>query len=86
MKESPFSVYDFLGYLIPGMFFNLGIFLILKFEKYNFEICETFFKKIYALKDFKADEVFIFVLISYVTGHLISFISSISIEKYSIWT
>lgn len=86
MKESPFSVYDFLGYLIPGSFFVYGCYIIYLFGKYDFLINENFFKKIISLKDFEIDQIFFFVLISYILGHLLSFISSITIEKYSVWT
>lgn len=86
MKESPFSVYDFLGYLIPGSFFIFGCYIIFLFETFNFLINKEFFKRLISLKDFKVDQIFLFVLVSYILGHLLSFISSITIEKYSIWT
>lgn len=78
LNQNPFSVYDFLGYLVPGMLCSIGIvfinqnpylfsFLVFnKFENYT--------------------EGFVVLILCYLLGHLLSFLSSITIEKYSVWT
>ncbi|MEZ4841750.1 MAG: hypothetical protein R2821_09665 [Flavobacteriaceae bacterium] len=82
IKQNPFSLYDFLGYLIPGATL-IYIYLIIDFinEKGNFEL-ESFLKNI---GDFEYEEFFIFVVIAYTLGHLLSFISSVTIERYGNW-
>lgn len=81
VKQNPFSLYDFLGYFIPGALFLYLIFIInsLKIEKTD--ILNTLKSE----NDFQIDKVLFLVIISYAVGHLINFISSITIEKYSIW-
>ncbi len=82
IKQNPFSVYDFLGYLIPGAI-SLYSLLIIDYLKKN---------KVYSIEDFinsigefKFEGIFFFIILAYILGHLISFISSITIEKYANW-
>ena len=82
IKQNPFSLYDFLGYFIPGA---LLFYLILFIE--NFKNSSTDFKFWDLLKnktDFQFEQFLFFIIISYSLGHLINFISSITIEKYAI--
>lgn len=82
IKESPFSVYDFLGYLIPGSLL-IYAFIIIDYIKHNHYFkMEAFFKSFIA---FKLDDLFVFILFSYTIGHLLSFASSITIERYANW-
>ena len=84
LSTNPFSLYDFLGYFLTGFLcvylLNFGVLsgviksdlllnLIDKFSKQN-------------NKEF--DDIFI-IIFCYVTGHTISFISSITIEQYNIF-
>lgn len=82
IKQNPFSLYDFLGYFIPG---SVCFFIILNFEK----ILEfkTFHELINTADNFDTslDSVTLFVIFSYVLGHITSFLSSITIERYTIW-
>ena len=80
INDKPFSIYDFIGYLIPGIFaFYASIFI------YNYKIHETIDISIF--QDNKLDEEKIFaVIFFYVAGHLLNFFSSMSVEKYSLWT
>jgi hypothetical protein len=85
-KQNPFSVYDFLGYLIPGLFFYIiGVelqqnsFYILDFVGFTNKLITT-------STDIKWDQVIFIIVICYIIGHILSFISSITIEKYSVWT
>lgn len=83
MKQNPFSLYDFLGYLIPG---STLIYLFIIIENWtknkNLNNLESIFSSV-SKDDFQ--EVFFFIILSYAIGHLLSFISSITIEKYGNW-
>lgn len=80
-NKSPFSLYDFLGYFIPGalFFYLLGILLpgieMIWFTNNFLENPPSSFNQTLA-----------FIIISYVLGHAINYISSITIEQYSIWS
>jgi hypothetical protein len=83
IKQNPFSVYDFLGYLVPGSILIYS-YLIIDFAKKHSE---------FGLKDFtnefleiKFEGFFFFVILSYTLGHLLSFASSVTVEKYANWT
>lgn len=82
IKQNPFSVYDFLGYLIPGSIL-IYAYLIIDYlkKKTSFELSEF----IATFKDLELEGIFFFIIISYTLGHLISFASSITIEKYANW-
>jgi hypothetical protein len=76
--QNPFSLYDFLGYLIPGATF---LYMII-FYNHNLSIeCSLKYLKTY-------DSIgifFPFTICSYISGHLLSFLSSYTIEKYAVW-
>lgn len=82
-KQNPFSIYDFLGYFIPGalVIYILIIFYTTK-DINNFE---NFKLLIENDKAFELDKFLFFIIISYSLGHLINFMSSITIERYSNW-
>lgn len=83
IKQNPFSLYDFLGYFIPGA---LLIYLLL-FIQYleNFKGQFVFLNFLNIGYDTNLGELLFFVIISYGFGHLINFMSSITIEKYANW-
>ncbi|MBV2224943.1 MAG: hypothetical protein KUL74_08860 [Cloacibacterium sp.] len=82
IKQNPFSLYDFLGYFIPG---SVCFFILLNFNKIlefkNFDVFINTSKNF----DTSLDSVTLFVIFSYVVGHIVSFLSSITIERYTIW-
>jgi hypothetical protein len=83
IKQNPFSLYDFLGYFIPGALL-IYIYLFIEYLK---DLTEPF-KLTEFLKDtqdFQIDKFLFFIIISYSLGHLVNFISSITIEKYANW-
>lgn len=82
IKQNPFSVYDFLGYLIPGSLL-IYAFLIVKFIKENQVLDLNKFSGQFA--ELKFENLFVFIIFSYTIGHLLSFISSITIERYANW-
>ena len=81
-RQNPFSLYDFLGYIIPGA---LLIYTYLFIEFYNQDPSNSFVDFLDKSSKSNFEGVFIFIIISYTLGHLLSFISSISIEKYGNW-
>lgn len=83
IKQNPFSLYDFLGYFIPGA---MLVYLIQFFE-YAENLAENFELKNFVATnfDFQLDKFLFFMIISYSIGHLLNFISSITIERYANW-
>ncbi|WP_147676146.1 hypothetical protein [Algibacter pacificus] len=82
IKQNPFSVYDFLGYLIPGSLVIYS-YLIIDYLKNTDSFNSSEF--IENFSNVKLEGVFFFVIISYTIGHLISYASSVTIEKYANW-
>lgn len=83
LKQNPFSLYDFLGYLIPGSIFVLGLYVIANHLGSPNVSLVTHIKTMNQLVE---DAYIPALLISYVCGHFISYLSSITIEKYATWT
>lgn len=82
IKPNPFSLYDFLGYLIPGAIFIYGFLLVLN----HVYLATISLSSIATQLHFEKEEIYIiFILVAYVWGHILSFLSSITIERYSIW-
>jgi hypothetical protein len=82
MKQNPFSLYDFIGYFIPGatlIYLIVIVEIIKKNNCINLNVILTSFPVI------KTEGILIFLILSYVIGHLLSFISSITIEIYANW-
>jgi hypothetical protein len=80
MKQNPFSLYDFLGYLIPG---STLIYLFIIIENWTNNKVENNLESIFSyVSKYNFQEIFFFIIISYAIGHLLSFISSVTIEKY----
>jgi len=77
LKQNPFSLYDFLGYFTPGAIFIYGSMAI---------YAHLMGISIENVISFEKRQLYVpFVLIAYTAGQLLSFISSIFIEKYSVW-
>lgn len=84
IQQNPFSIYDFLGYLIPG---SLLLFFILFFQSVNSSNIDKISLS-YILKpnyNFGAEGTTIFIILSYAVGHFLNFISSLLIERFSNW-
>jgi len=82
IRQNPFSIYDFLGYLIPGSIVIYAYLIIEYFKVYtDFEVEEL----AECLSGYGIDNLFFFIIISYLIGHIMSFCSSISIENYANW-
>lgn len=81
MKQNPFSLYDFLGYFTPGAIFIYSALLI-----HAHSTNQQMTRAVTELLSFDRAEIYIpFILFAYTLGHLLSFVSSITVERYSIW-
>ncbi len=83
IKQNPFSLYDFLGYLIPGALLCYVFLFLLKID--NINSINDIILIVSNNQEFQFDKILFFVIISYSLGHLISYLSSITIERYSYW-
>ena len=80
IEQNPFSLYDFLGYFIPGSLLMYIIYFI------NFWDDNKIIDKVLSkLKTGDFDSYLPFIILAYVSGHLISFLSSYSIERFCLW-
>lgn len=82
MKQNPFSLYDFLGYFIPGaaLIYLVYIIGIIKLNNdFDLQIILA------SLPSIKTESIILFLIISYILGHMISYVSSITVETYANW-
>lgn len=77
IKQAQFSIYDFLGYLVPGIF-SIYLFDYL----FSFIGIEFLGVELSSIKG--ASQIFPLILCSYVLGHLISTASSFLVERHYI--
>lgn len=81
-RQNPFSLYDFLGYFVPGA--SLLYALLFLFSPAT--DMASFAQQLSSSVSFDHAEVYVpFVLGSYIAGHLLSFASSVTVERYSLW-
>lgn len=83
MEKNPFSLFDFLGYFIPGAF---GLFLVyflqnenglpFYFKRENIETLNTNISILY---------ITFFIILAYTLGHILSFLSTLTIENFTVW-
>lgn len=79
-NQSPFSLYDFLGYFLPGAVFLYGAVAIVG-RFYGFQ-----FHSELGTRGFNHLETYAgLIILAYILGHALSFLSSVVIEKFSIW-
>ncbi|WP_462325576.1 hypothetical protein [Desulfoplanes sp.] len=80
-NQNPFSIYDFLGYLIPGSIFTFSLF--------QFEAFSNLIKKFNgALIEFSNEKLFfliVMIAISYCFGHALALLSSLFVERYYLY-
>lgn len=83
IKQNPFSIYDFLGYFIPGALVIYIFILLITIT--DFTNLNGIITALSSEKSFQLDNLLFFIIISYSLGHLFNFLSSITIERYSNW-
>ena len=86
MKKNPFSIYDFMGYLFPGLFvlYVIYYFHSLDWDFYQISNINNLGKAINRTGDkFNFEKSVLIIIIAYVIGHLISYTSSLTVEILS---
>lgn len=78
--KNPFSLRDFLGYVFPGAFAMLIVFIFSQCEGNIFDILKEYPEKTFGLMD-----TLLLLLLSYIVGHLVAYLSFLTIEKFSVW-
>ena len=81
LDKNPFSIFDFLGYVLPGM---ASIYFCMLFFNYNLDY-SLFENSLKLCKNYNFASLVFLVIMSYIVGHIISYLSSITVEKFSIW-
>jgi len=82
LKQNPFSLYDFLGYFIPGSFFLYCLYVAFSLHSKT----QSFYTTLSNYVDFNRIEIYLpFIISSYLVGHVLSYLSSEIIERYSVW-
>lgn len=86
MKQNPFSLYDFMGYFVPGAVLIYGLVILDALEGSS---TESFSGRLVLILDglpkLRLEGVILMLIASYAIGHVLSFASSILIERYSVW-
>lgn len=85
LHKNPFSVYDFLGYLFPGACVLYFIMIAINLTDYTVEEIKFLFTDNSFLSSISILKSFLFILGSYVLGHIIAYLSSITIERWTLW-
>lgn len=87
MKKNPFSLFDFLGYVFPGA---LALFFIYFFHELTEKSTIDGFRSIidFAFQmdpPFSLENTLLLTILSYVLGHFIAYLSSLTVEQFAIW-
>lgn len=92
MDKNPFSIHDFLGYVLPGGVALLLAYMVYKNPDNNYmtsqEFTDAIKNMIKALNKGGLNTIELsvaFIIISYIVGHIVAYLSSITIERMSIW-
>lgn len=88
--KNPFSIFDFLGYVFPGAFALMAIYYFVKMDPLNFINPMQLADVITEVKGWlNVSEPIVscsvFLILSYVVGHLVAYVSSITVERFVIW-
>lgn len=86
MNKNPFSIYDFMGYLFPGMmcYFIIAYYFKIDFDMSRFSYINeinTFVKNFQT--DFRFEKSVLIIVITYILGHIVSYLSSVTIELFA---
>jgi len=85
IKQNPFSLYDFLGYFVPGTLMSYILMLCIIIHRTKKKLGDVgFSEELYSLfADFHNSGYIVpFILFSYCLGHLVSALSAIFVEEY----
>lgn len=82
LKQNPFSFYDFLGYFIPGSVFLYACMI----ANNVLNSASSSIESLSQMTGMGRAELYLpFILFAYIVGHFLNFLSSITIERYSLW-
>ena len=84
--KNPFSIYDFLGYLFPGLLItSLCLYLYKDSQTLESLLQLDSLKSIAESEGFKfsLETSVLYVIVSYVMGHVVSYLSSVFIENFT---
>lgn len=92
-KKNPFSLYDFLGYVFPGLV-TLYIVWFFVTQKSDIEGLPDMIKRITnhlsgssktSSLSIAIEETILITVASYIIGHFVAYLSSITVEQFAIW-
>ncbi|MFV0599428.1 MAG: hypothetical protein ACK5M0_06900 [Bacteroidales bacterium] len=83
MDKNPFSLYDFLGYVIPGSVALMLLWVVLHSPLNSLNDVITIDKDLMDLASY--NNIIVFLITSYIIGHASGYISSLTIERFSLW-
>lgn len=83
MLKNPFSFYDFLGYLFPGL---VCVIFLKMIASINGAITIDSIFNHGLVSSFSWKDTVQYTVLAYVAGHLVSYFSSLTIEPYLIWS
>lgn len=75
MSKNPFQILDFLGYFFPGATVMIALYYYVPWIQEHISITTNTSAIVYI----------ICIIIAYIIGHLVSLLSSITVEKYANW-
>lgn len=89
LNSNPFSLFDFIGYFLPG-FFLIKTCMLINWVNYPLLsdniIISSYEKSVHTLNNTNDDfNIIYFIIISYLLGQILTFLSSVTIEKFGIW-
>lgn len=87
MERNPFSLYDFLGYFFPGAFMSCVFSLFYISNSFGIiNICNLVksFKELKTI-EFHFSFLIIVVVTCYIIGHLLAYLSTLTIERFGLW-
>lgn len=87
MSKNPFSIYDFMGYFFPGVICSVIIYLLIHFNGNVSELTDIVQLKNALLASnthFDLDKSIMFIVFSYILGHIVSYLSSLTVEIFAV--
>lgn len=86
MNKNPFSIYDFMGYLFPGMMCYIIVAYCFRMgfdmgEITNMGNLRNLVKE--SQMEFNLEKSVIIIVIAYILGHIMSYLSSVTIELFA---
>ena len=92
MDKNPFSIHDFLGYVLPGGVALLLAYMVYKNPDTNYMTSQEFIdaikNTIKALSKGGINTIELsvaYIIASYIVGHIVAYLSSITVERMAIW-